>query len=390
MTPRERMRATLAHRQPDRVPMALYARTEVQQALVRHYGVSRFEEVLELLDADMFRGAGATVRRESFERRAVGELSGAFGSTGKVIVHDERTYEDRFGVIHRIGTDGKYIEWAGGPFSASDDLDAFDWPLAAEVEVPADLASRAQAYRDQGYWVVGSGGPHPFKQSWNMRGFENFLCDYIANPAFVEAMYARLLPLNVSCCRAAAAAGCDMVMYWGDVAMQDRMIVPPERWRDLDKPVWAEIIRAAREVKPDLAFFFHSDGDISPIVDDLIEIGFDIINPIQPECVDPARFKQRWGERCTMFGGGSVQRTLPSGTLDDVRREVEYLLTCCAYNGGYVLEASNMISFDCPVENVATFFETGRDFDLSQLSGPPETIPDHPPCMDVPVGGYRD
>lgn len=385
MTPRERMKATLEHRRPDRVPMQVNAREEVERALVEYYGVSTFAEVLEILDADLWRSVGARIRRAGYTKRATGELTGDFGSTGRVIVHDERTFEDLFGVVERVGRDGKYLEWVDGPFTKTDDLDSFDWPTPEEVEVPADLADRVKALQQAGYWVSGSGGRHPFKQSWRMRGFENFLCDYLANPAFVEAIYARIMRLNIAVCRAAAAAGVDMIDYWGDVAMQDRMIVPPEAWRRLDKPVWAEIIRATRQVKPDIVFFFHSDGAIAPIVDDLIEVGFDIINPIQPECIDPARFKERWGARCTMFGGGSVQRTLPFGTVDDVRREVEYLLTCCAYDGGFVLEASNAIGFDCPVANVAAFFETGRDFDLRQLTGPPATIPDHPPCMDVAI-----
>lgn len=385
MTPRERMTATLEHRKPDRVPMQVNARQEVEEALVAHYGVSNFREVLEVFDADLWRSVGAKIRRASYTKRADGEITGDFGATGRVIVHDERTFEDLFGVVERVGKDGKYLEWVDGPFTKTDDLDSFDWPTPEEIEAPTDMQERVKALQDEGYWVSGSGGRHPFKQSWHMRGFENFLCDYLANPAFVEAIYGRVMALNIAACRAAAEAGVDMIDYWGDVAMQDRMILPPEQWRRLDKPVWAEIIRATREVKPDMVFFFHSDGDISPIVDDLLEVGFDIINPIQPECIDPARFKQRWGDRCTMFGGGSVQRTLPFGSVDDVRREAEYLLTCCAYDGGYVLEASNAISFDCPAENVAAFFETGRDFDLSALAGPPDAIPDHPPCMDIAI-----
>jgi len=385
MTPRERIRATLDHKRPDRVPMMVSARNEVEEALMRHYGVATFRDVLEVLDADLWRSAGATITRPGFTERVNGEITGDFGSSGPAIVHDERTYEDLFGVVSRVGTDGKYVEWVDGPFTATDDLDSFDWPRPEDVVVPPALQPTVTAYQEAGYWVSGSGGRHPFKQSWHMRGFENFLCDYLANPAFVERMYERLLALDVAACRAAAEAGCDMIDYWGDVAMQDRMILPPDAWRRLDKPVWAEIIRATREVKPDIVFFFHSDGDISPIIDDLIEVGFDIINPIQPECMDPARVKQRWGERVTLFGGGSVQRTLPFGSPDDVRREVEYLIETCAYDGGYILEASNVIGFDCPVENVATFFETGRDYDLSKLTGPPRTIPDQPPCMSVPI-----
>ena len=215
-----------------------------------------------------------------------------------------------------------------------------------------------------------------------MRGLENFLCDYVANPAFVEAIYERILDFLTPVCRHLAEAGVDMISFFGDVAMQDRMMVPPEQWRRLDKPFWKHIIDETRKVKPDICFFFHSDGDVRPIIDDIIEVGFDILNPLQPECVNPAEIKARWGDKITLDGGGSVQRTLPFGTVDDVRAEVDFLLKTCAYDGGFILRPSNWAQFDCPTENVVAFFETARDYDMSTLTGPPEQIPE-PPCLRV-------
>ena len=85
-----------------------------------------------------------------------------------------------------------------------------------------------------------------------------------------------------------------------------------------------------------------------------------------------------------------MQRTIPFGTVDDVRREIDFLLRYCAYDGGFILRASNAVSFDCPIENVVAFYETARDYDLSGLPDePPVDIPDSPPCMSVPVGGNQ-
>jgi uroporphyrinogen decarboxylase len=380
------MIATLSHRKPDRVPIQLAGtRLEVMAMLKKHYHVESVEEVSKILAADMYRFVDIKTRWGDYETRINGELHGAFGNIGPTVLLDERTFEDRWGVVSRVGRDGRYVEWVSGPFTTTDDLDSFPWP-DEKVFVPDDaLASSIRALKDAGYWTVGDIAEHPFKRAWHMRGFENFLCDYIANPAWVERIYERLLGYLVPWCRRAAAAGTDMIEFWGDVAMQDRMIVPPERWRELDKPVWKRIIRETRKVKPDIKFFFHSDGNVTPIIDDIIEVGFDILNPLQPECVNPGRVKARWGERITLDGGGSVQRTLPFGTVDDVRREVDFLMRCCAYDGGYIFRASNAISFDCPVENVVTFFETARDYDLSKLTGPPDVIPDPPPCMSVPI-----
>jgi uroporphyrinogen decarboxylase len=207
----------------------------------------------------------------------------------------------------------------------------------------------------------------------------------VANPGWGEKLYDRLLGYTIALCKRSAAAGVDMLEFWGDVAMQDRMIVPPERWRALDKQAWSRIIRETRKVRPDVKFFFHCDGNLTPIIEDIIEVGFDILNPLQPECLNPGLVKAKWGRRLTLDGGGSVQRTLPFGTVEDVRREVDFLMRCCAYDGGYIFRASNAVSFDCLLQNVVTFYETARDYDLSKLEGPPEVIPDPPPCMSVPV-----
>jgi uroporphyrinogen decarboxylase len=375
------MIATLEHRRPDRVPIELGCREEIMELLRKHYGVGDDLEVARILEADLCRWAKVTTHFRAFEQR-LAEQAAAPGGRAGVIWHDDRTYEDAWGVRQRYGRDRKYVEWVGGPFVDDADLDRFGWPADADLEVPADLPARVAAHKAAGFWVVGAGPVHPFKQAWHMRGFENFLCDYVQDPGWVRAIYDRLVAFNVRCCRALAAAGVDMIEFWGDVAMQDRMIVDPVAWRRLDKPAWAAIIEQTRRVNPAVRFFFHSDGDVTPIIDDIIEAGFDVLNPLQPECLNPALVKARWGGKITLDGGGSVQRTLPRGTLTDVRREVEFLLTTCAYDGGYVFRASNVVPFDCPIENVIAFYETARDFDLSTLKGPPTTIPD-PPCRRV-------
>ena len=377
MTPRERMLATLSHHQPDRVPMSMDMRPELWTKMRAKYGCAENWEVAKVFDADIFRWVSVGVRHRQFEKKSGGN---------ERLQIDERTHSDCWGVVQRTGSDGKYEEWVGGPFVNTDDLDSFEWPDDSDLTIAPDAAEKVKTLQNQGYWVIGSGGVHPFKQAWHMRGFENFLCDYMANPAWVEAIYERFLNYNIAICKVSAALGVDQIEYWGDVAMQDRMLVPPNQWRLLDKPMWKRLIAETRKVKPDIKFFFHSDGDTTPIIDDIIEVGFDILNPLQPECVNPGIIKQKWGHLITLDGGGSVQRTLPLGTVDDVRREVDFLMTTCAYNGGYILRPSNVTPYDTPLENVITFFEMARDYDTSKLVGPPSEIP-QPPCMSIQTHG---
>jgi uroporphyrinogen decarboxylase len=158
-----------------------------------------------------------------------------------------------------------------------------------------------------------------------------------------------------------------MIKIVGDIAMQDRMLMSPELWRRIDKPRMARLISECRSGNPDLFFFFHSDGNVTAIMDDLIEIGFDVINPIQPECMDPVDVKKRWGNKITMHGGLSVQRTLPMGSVEDVRAEVATLIENCGYDGGLVVCPSNVVQPDTPVENIIACYHSARDFDLSKI-----------------------
>jgi uroporphyrinogen decarboxylase len=139
----------------------------------------------------------------------------------------------------------------------------------------------------------------------------------------------------------------------------------------VDKPRMAKLIADCRAINPDVFMFIHSDGNVTDLMDDLVEIGFNVINPIQPECMDPVEVKKRWGDRITIHGGVSLQRTLPRGTVAAVRAEVENLIRQCGYNGGLVVFPSNVIQPDTPTENIIACFHAARDFEVSKLKGQP-------------------
>ena len=162
-----------------------------------------------------------------------------------------------------------------------------------------------------------------------------------------------------------------MITITGDIAMQDRIIMGPDTWRAVDKPRMARLVADCREINPDVFFYIHSDGNVMDLMDDFVEMGFDVINPLQPECMDPVEVKQRWGDRVTLHGGISLQHTLPFGTAQEVREEVETLIRKCGYNGGLVVFPSNVIQPDTPVENIIACFHAARDFDLASLGGRP-------------------
>jgi len=355
---RERFFASVGHERPDRVPVDLWARPELIRALQQHF---RTDDVEAALGVD-FAQVDIADRFTEFERKAAPPRSGDWpGSSGRYIWHDERTFEDAWGIVQRAGQDGKLVQWIAGPLVERDDPEAYTFPEPTCLAEPAEIAGKVAALKAADKVVAGE-VTMPFKRAWHMRGLENLLCDMIANRDYVETLYDKIYAFETERAVRSARAGVDFVKVVGDIAMEDRLMFSPKLFRELDVPRLREMIRRARQAKSDVLFFYHSDGDLSAAIDDLIDVGFDIINPIQPECMDPYAVKRRWGDRITMWGTVSVRTTLPRGTPDQIRRLVHERIRGCGYDGGFVLAPANVIMYDTPVENVVAMFDAARDF----------------------------
>ena len=118
-----------------------------------------------------------------------------------------------------------------------------------------------------------------------------------------------------------------------------------------------------RRMNPDVVFFIHSDGNIMPVMEDLVDdLGFNMINPMQPECMDLKKIFRNFGDRIVMHGCGSLQKTLPFGSPEEVKREVRSIIDNLGQSGGLAVMPSNYIGFDIPIENIIAFYETARDY----------------------------
>lgn len=367
MNPRDRIIATFNHQRPDRTPTDGWFHDVVEQRLKEHYKTDSWAEVLRELGVEGWKSVSPRLVFPEFEAKATARPGGRKGP--KAIWLDERTRQDAWGVIERYGEGDWYSERVEGPLDRAETADAilaYPWPAPDRIRDPENYAQRVADLKREGLFVSG-GISNPYKTAWELHGMENVLADYLINPEVLEALYDKLYGIYKEMTLRMARAGVDMITVVGDIAMQDRIVMGPEAWRKFDKPRLAELIGACRAVKPDLFFFIHSDGNVMDLMDDIVEIGFNVVNPIQPECMDPVEVKRRWGDRITLHGGISLQRTLPNGTPEEVRAEVEALIRDCGYNGGLVVFPSNVIQPDTPTENVIACFHAARDFDLRKL-----------------------
>jgi uroporphyrinogen decarboxylase len=196
-----------------------------------------------------------------------------------------------------------------------------------------------------------------FETAFALRGLDNLLVDFVRNPEMAEALLERLTRLRCSQARAYAQAGVDVLLLGDDVSSQQGMLMHPRLWRRFLKPRLARVIEAARSVNSNTLIFYHSDGDCQAIIPELIEVGVNILNPVQPECMDPAVLKRQFGDRLAFWGTLGTQTTFPFGSPEEMRRVVWERIETVGRGGGLLLAPTHILEPEVPWENVLAFFE---------------------------------
>ncbi len=239
------------------------------------------------------------------------------------------------------------------------EIDAYPFADVLDPICHSHLEKEVEERHRQGHFVTGFAG-HVFETAWQLLGLERTLAGFLTEPEILDRLLDRLTEHACFFARRLAEAGVDMVQTGDDVAMQTGLMMSPPIWRKFLKPRLARIIASARSVRPDIPVWYHSDGDISPIIDDLIEVGVTVLNPIQPECLDLKMIKQRYGDRLAFWGGIGTQSVLPFGSRSDVVRAVRDTIRLLA--PGVVLAPTHVMEPDVPWDNIVAFFEAADQF----------------------------
>jgi uroporphyrinogen decarboxylase len=246
-----------------------------------------------------------------------------------------------------------------------DDLRAFPFPDVSAPYRFKGLARQVRALHKRGL-AAGGNLPHLggelFEAAWRLRGLENFLVDLLKRPDWAHFLLDRLADLARRNAEALARAGVDVLALDDDVGMPGTMMIGPATWRTFFKPRLAGIIQAARAIKPDLRILFHSDGYFEPIIPDLIEIGVNAINPLQPDHMDAARIRQRFGSRLALWGTVGHQTTFSFATPDEIRHEVKQRIETLGRAGLILCPAYDIDEPDIPWENIAAFLEAVKTY----------------------------
>jgi uroporphyrinogen decarboxylase len=242
-------------------------------------------------------------------------------------------------------------------FTSPEQYATYPWPDLLEDYRWDGMTERVQAIKDWDLVCSASMQMTIFEISWYLRGMETFMEDLISGEEMALALLDKVTDLRIGMAARYASAGADILMLGDDVATQLDMMISPGLWRDTLKPRLARVVRAAKEIKPDLLVFYHGDGNMERIIPDMIEIGVDVLNPIQPECMDPVKLKERFGDSLSFWGCIGTQTTMPFGKPDDVKRVVGNLIETVGKGGGLFLAPTHVLEPEVPWENVQAFLD---------------------------------
>jgi uroporphyrinogen decarboxylase len=202
-----------------------------------------------------------------------------------------------------------------------------------------------------------SGWTTIFEQSWYLRGMANLMTDFFENPALAQVLLDRVTDLCCTVVRRFAESGVDLIRTGDDIGTQRGMLLAPDMWRRWLKPRLARLIEAAKRANPGVKVLYDSDGNFEPVIEDLIDVGVDVLAPIQPECNDPAKLKREYGHHLSFWGSIGVQSTLPLGSPEQMWAEVRQRMETIGREGGLVIAPSHVIPPEAPWENVVAFFD---------------------------------
>jgi len=242
------------------------------------------------------------------------------------------------------------------------ELAAFPFPDFRQPQCSEHFEAAVQHYHDEGYAVTGSLWGTLFERTWHMRGMDNLFADFYDNQDFATALLDRMVEIRSYQASRYAEADVDILHTGDDIGMQDRLLMSLPMWRRWFKPRLAAVIAAARHVKPEIIVEYHSDGSVVAFIPDLIEIGVNVLNPVQPECMNPAEIKRHFGDRLAFSGTVGTQTTMPFGTPEEVRRVVRERIETVGKGGGLVLAPTHTLEPDVPWENVVAFFAAADEF----------------------------
>jgi uroporphyrinogen decarboxylase len=364
MKPRERvLHALRRDALPDRVPLQF----DLCRSLLEDFGnklgipveytTSYYEDVTYRISANELRtamGSDCVI--------VGGSLPAGYSHLETDADAQHRTIVNEFGMVMRQGP--LYMEVIEAPFadvSSVEKVQRFPWPdPLAEGRFDGAAADIARFQDD--YFCIGDLELTMFEMAWHMVGLEKMMIAMTVGEPYVEVLLDRVMEFSIGVGVRLVELGVDAIWTGDDFGSQNGMLISPLMWRTLFKPRFAKLFAELKAANPDVLICYHSDGAVAPILADLVEIGMDCFNPVQPNVPghDPQALKAQLGDRLSFWGAIDQQHLLPHGTPEEIERDVAEKIAALGPGGGYMCSPAHIIQADTSMENVEAFIEAVR------------------------------
>ena len=377
LLPRERFARAVRHEKVDRVPLLYRMKSEAKEKIARVYGVTntgtgmKHNPELELRlgnDAIIYQiGINAQFSHRHIE---IGETwhnhfnvgygkSGLQGRTADEHAEFVKT-QDFWGPAKVVPENFPNFH----PITSMEELKNYTWPDPANPELLDPIKSLIDEYQDDYFIIVDLSSTLIEAAYAHLVGTQNFFLMLFDQPELIHGVLDGLTEYYTELGKNAISLGIDMIRVGDDIGAQRSMMISPVQWRELAKPRFDYMFKEFRKTNEDLFIKLHSCGDYSPIIGDMVELGVDLSGLMQPTGgnKNQAEIKQKFGNDLAFIGGFDVQRLLPRGQVEDVRKGVYEVMKNLAGGSGYIFSPSHYILADVPIQNIFTMLEAQRDF----------------------------
>jgi uroporphyrinogen decarboxylase len=364
MNSRERVLRAFDHKETDRVPVDFGGTVVTCMDLHAHKALKSYLNIHDSNDPIIDYTMGTVEPCEKIKQL----LKVDFRRVGLNVIPPEiknGMYSDGFGIVLKKAEPHEYYDVISNPIEGwtKEELWKMKLPDPDNSALYFGLRDKAKdLYENSPYAIVADFGvPGFYETSQKLRGYENLACDLMIDREFVHELYSILFEFQKRFFRKyleTVGKYVHLIGYADDLGMQDRPQMSPETYREVIKPWHKKIFDYIHEIS-DVKILLHCCGSVYPLIEDLIETGVDILNPIQVRAagMNPEKLKKSFGDRLIFWGGIDEQYLLPKGTKDEIIEEVKKMIVTMGKNGGYILAPGHNIQADTPAQNILAMFE---------------------------------
>ena len=368
LTPKERVIAAINHEEPDRVPIVIGVsnatgiKMKTYREIKERIGVNAPDDYIY-----EWPELGTAAIDEETLKRLHSDVRGVLDLEPLAIRQRNAARGPRDPYINSWGTSQIRLsegDWTFGPppmkaATTIKEIEAFPWPDMTDPTRVAHCKAQAKKLAEENEYAV-MGVPwllFPFERAFSMQGMDTFLLNMAMYPDFATALLAKITEKCKEMMEVflrETGEYLDIIKIGDDLGTQESLMISPKMYRQMVKPFHADLIAFTKE-RTDAKVFFHTDGDVFNLIEDFIEIGVDILNPIQTSAgrmSDLEGLKQTYGDRITFCGAIDTHHILPNGTPEEVQQEVKRVIDILGPGGGYLAASVHTIMNDVPAENV--------------------------------------